>query len=91
MSSWTWQVWLLVGFLALVVLYPKYRMAIMISFALLFFFLDSPWMQAYRGIARCQPQLKNGELVGLIMNKPVICQANDTKLEHCRPCREDTP
>jgi hypothetical protein len=91
MSSWTWQIWLLVAFLALIILYPKYRAPIMVCFALFFFFLDSPWMQAHRDIERCKAQLKNGELMILDMNKPFICDSNDTKYQHCRPCREEAP
>jgi hypothetical protein len=86
MSAWSWQVWLLVPFLVLMVLYPRYRLYLMIGFAALFFFLDSPWARMQRNFYHCDAQLKNGEQTFIDMGKPFIC---DAVLAHCRPCKEN--
>jgi hypothetical protein len=86
MSAWSWQVWLLVPFLGLMVLYPRHRFVLMFAFAALFFFLDSPWMRMQRNFYHCDAQLKNGEQTFIDMGKPFIC---DAKFEHCRPCQEN--
>jgi hypothetical protein len=81
----SWQVILLVLFSTLMILYRRYRIALMIAFAGAYFALDSPWAQMHRNLRACAHEESEGHRVMIDGSNTLIC---DQHLQNCRKCKE---